>query len=993
MYTKGIVLLRRCIIFLFLIILCGTSIIRAQILPLLHFTSDNGLPSNIVYSTYADKKGYLWIATDKGIARFNGYKYVYFTTADGLPDNEVFNFAEDFQGRLWIFNFKGVLCYLKDGQFHTAINTPWLKLPGTFFFPGQFVLNKDSSLTTASADTKTLLHVKNNTVKLYDMGKLLHKYMGAERIINVQKTDAGTFRVWLTTKRLEVDTNLNVLSEYIFPYDPLITALRGNGGPFFMNKMGLYNTALKRIYSFDKEKTNYTNLLAAVYADNLFASVDSSFVLNKKLLLNNVYVTSITRDTTGNYWVTTKGDGIYYLSKHLEGISYTPNAYIGKVMTAEVLNGTLHFVTDQGNMYKENEGKIHALFRDVNYMLPKKSQFYNINCIIIDSLSYLKFDESSNFLLTLGAGGQAQKKPIDKIWFNQKKNALRVLKKVIKDEDEIYMFSISSILHIRYKDLFISPLRLDTLISADNDNLNRIYSWALNKRDHTVWFCNSAGITKLQDKQFVKHTGFKNIIFRQFDFWGNYLVGKTDDNKLLVCNNYESKEVDIDTITDKNCIWGDIYAIDRDHAIISTNNYNRLLTLNPVPPGTKPSFSITTLEDPFIPLQSEYIKADSAFCYFFWKGDVTRVARPLLFTKTPAPITIFTSFKAKEKSYPVHSPVTITYANANAINITFDNIAYEGKDITSEYSIAQNDKEEWIKLSGNEINLNALGFGHFQIKVRAKTLSSNYSRPAVLQLTILKPYWATWWFIALCLVTLIALVWGTVLLLTKRNLLKKQKEHEADMKYQQSEYKALNALMNPHFIFNSLNNIQGLINKDEKRVANEYLVIFSDLVRQNMHNVSKGFISLQQELNLIENYLTLEKLRFKELVNYELIVDEEVDTDDILIPPLMIQPLVENAVKHGLLPRQSPDSKVIIHVLEKDDQLYIEITDNGIGLTRSLQSQNRLYESFGLTNLQKRIDHLKKIQQREIQIEVSELRDGDQVTGTRASVRISLASS
>jgi len=196
--------------------------------------------------------------------------------------------------------------------------------------------------------------------------------------------------------------------------------------------------------------------------------------------------------------------------------------------------------------------------------------------------------------------------------------------------------------------------------------------------------------------------------------------------------------------------------------------------------------------------------------------------------------------------------------------------------------------------------------------------------------------------------------------------------------------------MNPHFIFNSLNNIQGLINKDEKRTANEYLVIFSDLVRQNMNNISRGFISLQQELNLVENYLNLEKLRFKELVNYEIEVGEDVETDDIMIPPLMIQPLVENAVKHGLLPRQSASSLVRIHVFEKDNLLHVVIEDNGIGIRQSLQSKNRLYESFGLVNLRKRTEHLKKIQQHKIEIEVAEIKEGDVVMGTRASIKMSL---
>src|SRR5690606_33479107 len=119
--------------------------------------------------------------------------------------------------------------------------------------------------------------------------------------------------------------------------------------------------------------------------------------------------------------------------------------------------------------------------------------------------------------------------------------------------------------------------------------------------------------------------------------------------------------------------------------------------------------------------------------------------------------------------------------------------------------------------------------------------------------------------------------------ISARGLRKRQREYEADLKYQKAEYKALNALMNPHFIFNSLNNIQALINKEEKRTANQYLVIFSDLIRQNMANTSKGFISLQQELLLVENYLNLEKLRFKDYINYEILIEEEIDTEEVII--------------------------------------------------------------------------------------------------------------
>src|ERR1700733_2852527 len=100
-----------------------------QDFPMLHYSMDDGLPSNKVYNIYRDSKGYIWIATDKGVARYNGISFETFTMFHGLPDNEVFFFQEDYSGRLWLATYNGQLCYYKDDTFHTAANTPFLELP------------------------------------------------------------------------------------------------------------------------------------------------------------------------------------------------------------------------------------------------------------------------------------------------------------------------------------------------------------------------------------------------------------------------------------------------------------------------------------------------------------------------------------------------------------------------------------------------------------------------------------------------------------------------------------------------------------------------------------------------------------------------------------------------------------------------------------------------------------------------------------------------
>jgi LytS/YehU family sensor histidine kinase len=165
------------------------------------------------------------------------------------------------------------------------------------------------------------------------------------------------------------------------------------------------------------------------------------------------------------------------------------------------------------------------------------------------------------------------------------------------------------------------------------------------------------------------------------------------------------------------------------------------------------------------------------------------------------------------------------------------------------------------------------------------------------------------------------------------------------------------------------------VNRNDKRAANEYLRVFADLVRQNMHNVSKELIPLQKEMDLVSNYLKLEKLRFKEMLNYVINVQEDLDLSDIMIPPLLVQPLVENSIKHGILPLESVEGQIRIDIYRKDNTLYLEVRDNGIGIVESQKKPRTSHESFGLENIRKRIEQLGMIQNKEIQFLIEEAHD------------------
>jgi two-component sensor histidine kinase len=957
----------------------------AQTYPLINLTTKDGLPSNTVYSIFPDSKRYLWICTNKGLAIYNGKTFKSFSTANGLPDNEIFGVKEDHYGRIWLLTFNGELCYYKDGIFHTQANTPWLKLP--FNIHIQYMnVEYDGSVTIVFSSFKNIINIKGNHITILNtsnLSKYVPKNSENMPIISIIRKKSVNRYELLTTNKIQIDTLGNLLSKQKLIHKDYAIA-RNIDEDYIIYIDGIYNMDQHLIYPLKIKSLN--EYLSIFSRKNNFwmGSKDGLWINNSIPIIKDQFVTYIVLDKEEGYWISTREHGLYYLNKNFEEFTEWKDAYRGIVKQSRTINGTVNFITDEENIYQIEQNSIKALFSKNNKTKQNDKKLFQY--LINENLDYLALSNIKSYLIKRRNGPDYTNIDISS---QLKKFYPFSLKYLVQDNNYVYLFEISKLIRVNRNALFIGQIKDDRkLIEKSMDD--RIYAHAINPSDHTIWISKTNGIYKLADTQLIHQKQFQRTSFREMRFYKNYLVGFTDRNHFLISNNYNTDAI-IDTVRGNNCIWENIYPIDDHRAIISTNNYYRLLTLYLPSENGRPRYTIQTIEDPFVPKQAEYITADSNNCYFFKEGTITRIATPVLFSKTPSPLPVFSSFKALDKSYLIRPEIKISYDQSKSINITVDNISFVSKDITCQYSISDNGKDEWREITGNEINLNTPGYGTYLIKIRSKTLSSGYSKPAVIRLIVQKPFWATWWFISLCALALIALVWGIIVFITWRKLRKKQKEHDADMKYQQSEYKALNALMNPHFIFNSLNNIQGLINKDEKRTANEYLVIFSDLVRQNMHNISKGFISLQQELTLVENYLNLEKLRFKELVNYEIKVDEEVDIDDIMIPPLMIQPLVENAVKHGLLPKQSALSKVSVLVYEKDNLLYIVIEDNGVGLTKSLQSENKLHESFGLSNLKKRTEHLKKIQQHEINIEITELKNSDgTVKGTQAVVTLKL---
>lgn len=195
------------------------------------------------------------------------------------------------------------------------------------------------------------------------------------------------------------------------------------------------------------------------------------------------------------------------------------------------------------------------------------------------------------------------------------------------------------------------------------------------------------------------------------------------------------------------------------------------------------------------------------------------------------------------------------------------------------------------------------------------------------------------------------------------------------------ELRSLRSQMNPHFVFNALNSINEFIAQSDERMANRYLTSFSKLMRSVMQNVEQDFVPLKQDLEIIKDYLVLEHLRFKDKFDYQLDIDKSIDLDSFIIPPMMLQPYIENAIWHGLRYKEDKGN-LTINICEKDDKISIEISDNGIGMDASekLKTGNQKeHKSTAMKNIKNRINLIENLYNKQISVEVSMLSPGTMV--------------
>lgn len=282
----------------------------------------------------------------------------------------------------------------------------------------------------------------------------------------------------------------------------------------------------------------------------------------------------------------------------------------------------------------------------------------------------------------------------------------------------------------------------------------------------------------------------------------------------------------------------------------------------------------------------------------------------------------------------------------------------------------------------DRIIYNALPAGQYTFEVSIKDKKHLESPVTSYSFAIAPPFWETWWFLSLCILGVVLLV--SLFFLVRISILKKQNklllDKEAiEKQLVESQQTALRAQMNPHFMFNALNSIQEMIIVNDKKAASNYLGKFADLMRLYLNQSREESITLSEELAALQLYLELEQVRFEDNLQVTLEVAPDLVPEELTLPPMLIQPYVENAFKHGLL--HQPKNKQLyleFKIDQQKQQLCCLIQDNGIGRAHSAQikkAQNIHHHSFASSATQKRLDLLNYNRKKLITVDIEDLVD------------------
>jgi len=984
-----------------------------------NITMDDGLPSNTIRDIYKDSRGYVWIGTEAGLAKYDGTKFKTYTTRDGLSGNRIWSITEDTLGNLWMANYgNGISMFdgkqftnysTKDGLINDNVRIIKYSdkhkglLIGTimgfsFFQDSVFTSFTDSIYSfvqvTSFLETDSLIYLltfgkndnfiefnpKNKSFTYLNKDHCFHKIHNRTTIsfINKEKdTLIGCYTDGIkiyTKDSLFYNENVGQVFDIVEDkYKNLwlaswtdygVGTRNDKGGLYKLNnykeeyyndKLGIETEQCWCLYYDESENLMWIGTIdKGIY---LFPMSGISYKKSKNLNPEKPVINDILIDIDGNAWLTI-GNKILRNYKPNDTLcsKYFKQKFASKhpfINTGWEINEFYKINEDfKGNIWVNSNEGFFRYTKDLTQLSYPyiRRQDFEFFFPTKDIITTVVFNYTENYPIQSGI--------VNKYLYFRKNTTYASTGKhkiingniwIINDTNGISLYKKDSLRFFPYiKDQI--NLNFNAICSDKNNN---IIVGTLSGEIYFLKYTN--------DSLIVEHT-----IELEHEFHGskvnwlitnqkNLLFAGTNKGLAVIDLNKQNYDIrffdryngyfDYDSFKAVKDSCGNIY-------VISNNNITKLDN----------SFPLLNEKNTKLFIQDIQVNNKT----FNW----TEVSKTDNWTKLPL------------------SKVKLRHHQSSLI-FYFDFLQFKNPNSALFSYKLEGSSMDWIPFTKeNKAVFSYLKHGKYIFKLKGYNLSnpSNVVE-TYFEFQILPPWYKAWWFyliIAVIIFTSLYLIYKYRVKTIKEKALIQQKISELKLD-------ALKAQMNPHFIFNAFNSLQKYILNQETDNALNYLSDFANLIRKTLDNSSKKEVRLSDEIEYLRSYLELEKLRLENL-NYTIEIDEKIDEDYTYLPPMLIQPFVENSILHGIR-HLNTKGCIKIRFEEEINTLKVIIEDNGIGRLKSseINKKNKvIHDSKGTNITQQRLSMLSNNSDK-IKVEIQDLIDDKTPLGTRVTLRIPMA--
>lgn len=1006
---------------IFSVLLFAVISIKSQQYNFHNYSVKDGVAQSQIYALLQDSRGYLWMGTrGGGISRFDGSSFKSYSVNDGLINSYVFCLKEDAQHKLWIGTQNGFSVY--DGL--TFKNY----LPKSYIDPVwvcDFAFENESKVWLATnvgvllfengkfTNVYDLVGKKRNIVNtvFFDHNKNLWVGDGNGLSLLSQKSGSYSFLLYDKSRGFRANsiTSINEDKEgklWIGTYGDGLYVYDGKNFNRIDYNLELYKQSVLDIY-FDNHNNVWLSTLSHGVAEYNIETKSFTWLTENEGLSNN-HVRCAIQDRWGNYWFGTSGGGVCnYFGKQFT--TYDKSSGLAGNFIYSVFRDSKNRLwvgtSDKGLSRLDSAGF-------VNFSAENGFAAVKVKCII----------ESGNGTVFFGTDGQGV------YMFNGTEFSIlpAINKKYVRDfsrdkNGDIWVATAGTGLYkISEKD---GKVLVENFREQDGLLNNRINCLHYDKQGRLWYGTENNGIGLMIENQIKNFSltvknGLPNNAIRCMteDANGNLWVGTPGygiaEMPLYQGNNYKirsfgfkngltSSNVYLLVSDEKNNLFVgsetglDYLIFDKNRKLATVKHYSK-------------GEGFTGVET----CQNSVFRENDGSIWFGTINGLTKYNPNNKIRNANPPVTNITDLKlfyvsiveTKFRNF-VHDwnsfqSINLPY-NQNHLTFEFNALNFSNPDAVKYQWKLEGFDEKWSPVSKNHsIMYSNLSPGDYIFRVKACNEDGVWNEKAVeLSFHIEAPFWMKWWFI----LSAVIFVFGLIYLIFRWNLNRvKAKAAEEQQKLQlekevvELEQKALRLQMNPHFIFNALNSIQSQIGVDNEQIARYYLAKFSHLMRQILSNSRSSSITLEDEISTMENYLLIEKFCNGDRFDYSIKADDEIEKDYIKVPPMLLQPFIENAIKHGLKhlssEKESKRGKIEIEFHEIGNMLECSVTDNGIGREKAKElnkySKETYHQSTALIVTQERLELLNRGREI-IPLEIIDLHnENGEACGTKVIVRI-----